>query len=735
MACRELLASLVLLVGMGSSWTHAAATAAAPRVAVVVGPAADDLERYAAEQLCGYLDKLYGMKIRPGATWPSSAEIGFLVGSPATNPLAGRALGGAGWPKVSDQAVVLKGAWLDGKRALVIGGGSPRATLWAVYTLVERWGVRYLLHGDLLPKRPPEFRLPEEDLVLEPKLPIRQWRVINDFAMGPESWGMADYRPVLDQLAKLRFNRIFVSIWPYQPFLHFEARGVKRKWATLWYDYHYPITDDMPGRSLFGRASEFWNPDLPRGASYGAFTAAGQRLVHELMEYAHRRGMDCVITATLTEFPPEFAPLLAHPQKVQQLGEMTIVPGPQTKLTDPGLTELASAVLRATVNTYPEADRVAVGMPEFRQWAGQFEQAWASLDRKHGLAKVAKLDDVVAAAKRRVDYPGGAERALQEVKGDIVALEFYDRLLNEIGVLKQSRRPDMRFMFDAVAEELFPVLPRLVPPGSETMNFIDYTPSRVVRRRNVLAQLPSRELPAVLIVTLHDDNVGVLPQLATGSLHELTIELRRHGWAGFSTRYWLTGDHDPCLAYLAKAAWDDRATPTSVYVDQIRAACGEAATPEMLTVLAAVEAATIDLEWHGLGLTFPVPGMMMKHWTPDPMPPELLKVRERYQRALEAARRAVAKAPADRRDYAAYWVGRLEFGVGYLNAVALVRQAAIAEKQNDLSGAALHAQNALAQVRTAIESYARVARDQSDRGAIATMAEYVYRPLKAKCRP
>jgi hypothetical protein len=321
---------------------------------------------------------------------------------------------------------------------------------------------------------------------------------------------------------------------------------------------------------------------------------------------------------------------------------------------------------------------------------------------------------------------------VQEVKGDIVALEFYDRLLKELRALKGSRRPDMKFSFDSVAEELFPVLPRLVPPGSETMNFVDYTPSRVVRRRGVLAQLPSREIPAALIYTLHDDNVGVLPQLATGSLHELTLELRRHGWAGFSTRYWLIGDHDPCVAYLSKAAWDDRATPKSVYVDQIRAACGEAAVPEMLTALAEVEAATIDLEWHGLGLTFPIPGMMMKHWTPDPMPRELLKVRERYQKALDAARRAMAKAPADRREYAAYWVGRLEFGVGYLDAVDLVRRAAAAESRKDLRGATLHAQNALAQVRAALESYARVARDQSDRGAIATMAEYVYRPLKGK---
>jgi hypothetical protein len=44
--------------------------------------------------------------------------------------------------------------------------------------------------------------------VLEPLLPVRTWRVINDFACGPESWGMSDYRPVIDQLAKLKFNRL-----------------------------------------------------------------------------------------------------------------------------------------------------------------------------------------------------------------------------------------------------------------------------------------------------------------------------------------------------------------------------------------------------------------------------------------------------------------------------------------------------------------------------------------------
>ena len=69
---------------------------------------------------------------------------------------------------------MLKRAVLDGKPALIIGGGSPRATLWAVYELVERWGVRYLLHGDVLPDPRGPFRLPEKDVVLEPLLRVRE---------------------------------------------------------------------------------------------------------------------------------------------------------------------------------------------------------------------------------------------------------------------------------------------------------------------------------------------------------------------------------------------------------------------------------------------------------------------------------------------------------------------------------------------------------------------------------
>jgi len=145
-----------------------------------------------------------------------------------------------------------------------------------------------------------------------------------------------------------------------------------------------------------------------------------------------------------------------------------------------------------------------------------------------------------------------------------------------------------------------------------------------------------------------------------------------------------------------------------------------------------LENVTTTLEGHGLGLTFPVPGMIMKHWTPQAMPEKLLDVMHGYQRGMQAAQRARAKSTECGLAYVDYWIGRLEFGAGYLDTAKTVRAAASAETAKKPQEALRHATAALAKARHALEAYARVARDRSDYGAIATMGEYVYRPLKEK---
>jgi len=727
-----------------------------PRVDVLMGPDASRLDQYAAQQLCHYLHELFGVNTEPARRSSADAQLALIIGGPANNPAAVRALVGAAWPEISDQGIVLKPVQLNGKPALIVGGDSDRATLWAVYELVERWGVRFLTDRDVFPETRPTVAadgrglpLPQTQVVLEPKLPIRQWRVINDFACGPESWGIADYRRVLDQLAKLKFNRIYVSIYAWQPFLDLRHGGIQRKEAWLWYDFHYPLTVDMPGRSLFDNRAEFWNPDLPVGATYRKFADAGQRHVNAIMNHAKSRGFEVAMVANVAEFPREFAPLLKDYRKIYpSLGNLTVTPGPDQPMDDPALLDLAAAVVKTTINTYPQVDVIVPQVPEIARWTEQYQRAWDNLDAKYHLSDKFDVENLIQAAHNRRGYAAGPERAVAEVKANIAALSVIDRLFSERKVLADTKRPDATVSFSSMAEEVLPLLPHVLPAGSETLNLLDYTPERIVARPDAFRGVRNDRVRHTVIFTLHDDNVGVLPQLNADSLAKLVGHMKEHGWSGFMTRYWMISDHDPCLAYLSRAAWHDGVTLEDVYRDQVTTVCGAAAVPDMLTLFAELQDVTRHLNAHGLGLTFPIPGMIAKHLSPGTLSKELVRDREGYRRTLAAANRALEKSSERGASYVQYWIGRLEFGIGYIDCIEAARKLANAKSRLELARekadpaevadrrreAVERANEALHMSVEMLNSLASVSRNQSDRGAIAVMNQYVYRPLRQQVR-
>jgi len=694
-----------------------------PRMPIVCPRRREPLVNFAAEELRRYMGLLFGLhpQIVDEARGPH-LHVGPPRGSAAD----------LGLDSLGDQGYVLKRLKRNGADVLMCAGASPRATLWAVYELVELWGVRYLLHGDILPSRGP-FRLPQVEMEATPELTVRAWPLVGDLAIGTEAWGTDDCIRLIDQLAKLRFNRIGIANYGYyQPFIDLRYKGVRRKRAGLFYGDHYPITDDMIGRELFGDEKEFWNPDLPPGASFEEQLRAGQNHVHRLLDHAHSRGMECGIDVQLTIFPLEFAALVPGAQKVHQLGGLGVVPGSDVTPEDPALIELCSLMLRATIDTYPQVDYVDVSMPEFRQWVGRYEDAWRVLDEQYGIERVRPLAEVLRQAARRTDYPGGAQRAVHEVKGDIVNLLFFDRLFNRTSPQRASRRPDMKFVLHGVAEELFPILPYVLREGWETVNGIDYTPDRIIKRLDQVVRLRDQRIPFSLYYTLHDDNVGVLPQLSTGSLHTITGALLRNNWSGYRIRYKMAGDHDMCVNFLSWVSWRPDTRPEDVYRDLITAICGPECLAEMLEVFRGVEAATILLEWHGLGATFPTSDMITKHWIPEEFPRELALVRQGYGRALDAATRARAKIISRGGWHVDYWIGRLRFGISYLDAIKACRLGAGADVQGRRREALAHARQALHHVVEALKAFARVAQDQSDRGAIAVMNEFVCRVLRRK---
>jgi hypothetical protein len=739
-----------VLIGTRNGQTAQDTSAApAPKVAMGLGAQPTDLERFAAEELGRYVEKLFRVKVERDVSDLPSADAWLLIGTPDTNPLVARAMGSTAWPAVSDQGIVLKRVELAGKPALVIGGGSPTATLWAVYDLVERWGVRYLLSGDVLPDQQSDLRLPDVNVVMEPTFRARWFKTMGDFPMGMEGWGIADYRPFLDQLAKLKFNRIRVGSGPSQPFLELQIQGIRQQTAVPWYGYRYPITADMPGRKLFEneRVTEFWNPDLPGPQATSAeILAAGERHCHALIAYARSRGIEASYVASITDFPKEFAPLVPDAQTVSQLGELTVGPGASIRPDNAALADLSGAVIRTIIDKFPDA--TSYGFPlgtESNGWVEAYQWAWDELDGHYAVGQVTSLEEMLSKAGQR-SYHDGSDHCVRELKGGLAGLYFLNRLWSSPEVLPRTGKPHAPLVVYEPAQELFPILARVLPQNSELVIVLDYNPTRVLRKRDALAAVPTRQLPSTLVLTLHDDSVGLLPLLTTHALHELVHDMRQYNFHGFCTRQWLISDHDLSVTYLSKAAWDRDATPEAVSTDQIRAVCGEAAVEPMLTAFHEIETVTASLEDHGMGLTFPWPGMMMQHWTTDPLTKAQPADRAGYERALAAVRRAPLPAHPAGQAYIQYWIGRLEFALHYLDAVQAVKEASLAEKaandakaQNDLqtyrdrlADAARLAELAHTDAVQAVESFASVAKNRADLGAIAVLVEYACRPLKNK---
>ncbi|MFM1550429.1 MAG: hypothetical protein ACKJSG_13585, partial [Lentisphaeria bacterium] len=128
------------------------------RVTITISPAAGVLARDAVTLLQSYLREIFAVEVE----LDGEADWRVVVG-PIDDPLVQEI--SAALPTLSGQGHLLRR--LD-ENTMLLAGGSDAATAWAVYDLLERCGVRFLLSGDVLPKQSDEFRLPDVDATLEP---------------------------------------------------------------------------------------------------------------------------------------------------------------------------------------------------------------------------------------------------------------------------------------------------------------------------------------------------------------------------------------------------------------------------------------------------------------------------------------------------------------------------------------------------------------------------------------
>jgi hypothetical protein len=607
---------------------------AGPRVDVVIGDKAPALETLAAEELASQLKRVYNANVTIGSTPPANAEHIIFVGSPHSN--ANMTPFADSWPsgdkQLSDQGHLLRSVTHNNKPALLIGGGSPVATYWAVAEYGHHLGIRSMLFGDLDPVAPPAFTLQGLDIVMEPSVKAREWRFANLTAWDSGAWGLDEYRAVFRQLAKLKFNRVSVSVGASQPFVDFEFQGIQKQTGELWGGRVLYVSGDTLGRKAFGGARVFENPSFSGAKNYDERMAAGQKLLRGLIDAGHELGLTMILSPQVRESPPEFASRLD---------------------SDANRLAFVKTQWLAYLKTYPRID---------------------GLDLPIGVLEMSAYP------------PGLADRALRV-------------------------RPDGREIELSVHDET----------DEETISWPVLFTSE---RRNISTSRLHLSLGS---------QVHLLPELRHSLLHSSLADTINRGFAGFVFHSFHVGDLDLAAYWLSRGSFSkswigfDRACS-----ELLTSVCGNEVDSRVTKAFQLIEQSAELIADSDTLLGIPTADFLASTAEDRPTPECWEQVRNNYLNAMNEMYRANTRAREGGRAYTLYLARRCEFAFEYMNFAEAARKAGIAERKGDRKTQIAELEQAIESLNNALNALAAVARSNSDRGLIAVLNEYGYRPLKKK---
>lgn len=181
---------------------------------VVHAAGASELERLAAREVRRYLYLRTGRLLpveSATATGAGATRAAVVVGR-QDRPLVQSLLAAGGLPALGEQEFWLRTVKPKRERIWVLAGGSDPATLHAAYRFAEHLGVRFHLHGDVVPDAP-LTTVPMLNERPSPVFALRGLVPFHDFPEGPDWWNRDDYQAVLGQMAKLRLN--FLGLHTY----------------------------------------------------------------------------------------------------------------------------------------------------------------------------------------------------------------------------------------------------------------------------------------------------------------------------------------------------------------------------------------------------------------------------------------------------------------------------------------------------------------------------------------
>lgn len=720
---------------------------------IVLRQPEEPLVVFAAEELQRYVRRLFGFH--------PPICCGESGGDAATSIL----LGGEVNESLSEQGYVIRPIAHNGKPALVVAGGSPRATMWAAYEIVANWGVHFLVQGDVFPEEAGPFHLPDVDAKQEPVFPHREFRVVNDITNTTVYWSLDEHKNLFDQLAKLRFTGILISTYPHQPWAHYAFRGIERDRGDLCYGWKHRIHEGTVGRALFGKWDTHTNPDFQGAETYEERLVCGQRLMRGIIAAAHDRGLEATYGHHLSDLPEEFI------EKLPELSEAAGVKLPEEAFSqghfsrhgltsmggnpetvrycspiNPVFVDLVETAFVAHIQAYPDVERYSLGESEFPPGGAGVKACWDALDAKYNLEEKFPLTEILEKARKQFFYAEG--RALAQAQGAIQTLRFLDILINERKVLQYAKNPRAKIRGTFFSEHIQPLVEYVLPKDTfEFMAIVDYLPSRVAERMDTLEFVKRGNINLVMITTIEDDNVGFLPQLVTQSLHRTVGKMREYGVQGYCFRQFDIAQHEPAMAYMIESAWDAALTPEDSYRRYAMGLAGADAAEDLVAALHGMEALT-EASNAMMGVGFMWPSLYRRYWEagtkPDPAWQEYLGQLSPVEDLLRAA--LGKSAPRGRRLIGNY-LNFVVFARQFVAAMDIIRQARAGydeaqekrKTEDDFVYNSLICRasdllyQALAASEIALKTWAALVADPTDLGSLAGLNAYGHDWLRGKC--
>ena len=119
----------------------------------------------------------------------------------------------------------------------------------------------------------------------------------------------------------------------------------------------------------------------------------------------------------------------------------------------------------------------------------------------------------------------------------------------------------------------------------------------------------------------------------------------------------------------------------------------------------------------------------MRHYRPQPAPEWWSEVKDLYTQAMIEFFRSASNTHPRASDLLNYYAQRAVYVTEYISCLESLREAAIDKQAGDLEATAENLEAATESLYNAIDRLSNVAHDQSDRGLIAVLTEFAYRPL------